>query len=220
MAWAQKNRHLGHCEWAQAHPWVWIKHGSSPAEDISENLMIFPRRASCPLMQGATKYLCRHSQAFLSTVARCTVLFKSYGEMPHDTVPWYSAPSVLECTCSHAVSSTTFCFSPEKTCHHSILLVCTWHILSDLLCHQSGTHLPVTLICQSLLAQWMWTWSRYVSADISDCSPTWIHTWQLTLSNHLLCKFPLCECLHRARCLSLPQPMISLPTPNYFSISS
>jgi len=79
----------------------------------------------------------------LSTVARCTVLLlKSYRELPHDTVPCYSAPSVLQCTCSHTAPSTTFCFSLEETCHHPILLVWTWHMLLDLLCHQSGTHLP------------------------------------------------------------------------------
>ena len=72
-----QNRHLGHCEWAQGHPWVWIKHGSSPVEDISKKLLIFSRRASCPQMQGTIKYLCHHSQAFLSPTARCTVFFLS-----------------------------------------------------------------------------------------------------------------------------------------------
>lgn len=145
-------------------------------------------------------------------------LYKSYRELLHDTVPCCSAP-VFEYTHCHTVSSSTFCFSPEKTCRHSVLLVCTWHILSDLLCHQSGTYHSVTLICQGLLAKWMWAWSRYVSADISDCSRAWIHTWQFTLSNHLPCKFPLCECLHRAWCLFLLQPMVPVPTPKYFSIS-
>lgn len=68
---------MGICEWAQAHPWVSIKHRSCPAEDISKNVLIFPRRASCSLMQGTIKYFCHHSQALLSTEARCTILFLS-----------------------------------------------------------------------------------------------------------------------------------------------
>lgn len=146
----------------------------------------------------------------------CSTFFKFYGELH---VPCYSAP-VLQCTCSHTVSSTNFCCSPEKVWDHPALLVCAWHILSDLLCRQSGTHLPDTLGCQNLLAQWMWARFRCVSADTSDHSPTWIHAWHLTFSNYLLCKFPLCECPHRIWCLSLPQPVIPLPAPKYFPISS
>lgn len=41
---------------------------------MSENLMIFPRNASCPLVQESIRHLCHYSQAFLSTAAS-TVLF-------------------------------------------------------------------------------------------------------------------------------------------------
>ena len=121
--------------------------------------MIFPRRASRPLIQGTIKYLCHHSQAFLSTVARYTVLFLSPMEsclmiLCHATV------LLLSCNALVVTLSLPLLFASvlrrAVITHHSVLLVCTWHILLDLLCHQSGTYLLVTLICQSLLAQWMW----------------------------------------------------------------
>lgn len=51
-------------------------------------------------------------------------------------------------------------------------------------------------------------------------SPYCIHTWHLTFSNYLLCKFPLCGHPQRMWCLSLPQPVIALWGTKYFPISS
>lgn len=61
-------------------------------------------------MQGTIKYLCHHSQASLSTVARCTVLFLSpHDKLPRDTVPCYSAPSALQCTCTSQIVHAPWC---------------------------------------------------------------------------------------------------------------